>query len=138
MIEHINYKNNELLAIIVRNNFYSDGIEFFTPNSFSQQMGYMNRPARYKIMPHFHNKIKREVFYTQEVLLIKKGKIRVDLYNGNQQFCESITLNSGDVILLASGGHGIEMLEHSEIIEIKQGPYSGDRDKTRFDGHPPD
>ena len=138
MIEHIKYKNDELLAIIVRNNFYSDGIEFFTPNNFSQQMGYMNRPARYKILPHFHNKIKREVFYTQEVLLIKKGKIRVDLYNGNQQFCESITLSSGDVILLASGGHGIEMLENSEIIEIKQGPYSGDRDKTRFDGRQPD
>jgi len=134
MIEKILYNNDELLAIIIRNNFLADGITFFTPDNFSQQVGYMNRPARYKIKPHFHNKIRREVFYTQEVLLIKSGQIRVDLYNSNLQFCESTILNAGDVILLASGGHGIEMLENSEILEIKQGPYSGDRDKTRFNG----
>lgn len=134
MIEKIFYNNDELLAIIVRSNYSAEGITFFTPDNFSQQVGYMNRPARYKIKPHFHNKIRREVFNTQEVLLIKSGQIRVDLYNSNLTFCESVILNAGDVILLASGGHGIEMIKCSEIIEIKQGPYSGDRDKTRFNG----
>jgi hypothetical protein len=36
--------------------------------------------------------------------------------------------------LLAHGGHGFTMLEESEIVEVKQGPYSGDVDKTRFTG----
>jgi hypothetical protein len=36
--------------------------------------------------------------------------------------------------LLASGGHGFKVLEPLEMIEVKQGPYSGDHDKTRFDG----
>jgi hypothetical protein len=134
MIEKIFYNNDELLAIIVRSNYSAEGITFFTPDNFSQQVGYMNRPARYKIKPHFHNKIRREVFNTQEVLLIKRGQIRIDLYNSNLTFCESAILNAGDVILLVSGGHGIEMIKSSEIIEIKQGPYSGDRDKTRFNG----
>lgn len=131
MIERI-LKNEQLLAVIVRNSFHKDGIEFLTPSTFSQQLGYMNRPAGYVIAPHVHNPVPREVQFTKEVLFIKTGKVRVDFYDDNQNYLESRILSQGDVILLAFGGHGFEMLETSEIIEVKQGPYAGDADKTRF------
>jgi hypothetical protein len=124
--------NHKILAIILRDNYKSEGISFFTPNDFSQQLGYMNRPKGYKIDPHLHNRIKRKIEYTNEVLLIKSGKVRVDFYDENKNYFESRMLNKGDVILLVQGGHGFEMLEQSEIIEIKQGPYVDDNDKTRF------
>lgn len=131
MIERI-LKNEQLLAVIIRNSFHKDGIEFLTPSTFSQQLGYMNRPAGYVIAPHVHNPVPREVQFTKEVLFIKTGKVRVDFYDDNQNYLESRILSQGDVILLAFGGHGFEMLETSEIIEVKQGPYAGDADKTRF------
>jgi len=121
-----------LLAVIIRSTYHNEGIEFFTPDNFSQQLAYMNRPAKYKIEPHIHNKVYREVFYTQEVLFIRKGKVKVNFFDKNQVYLESRVLNSGDIILLASGGHGFEMLEPTEIIEVKQGPFTGERDKTRF------
>ena len=121
------------MAIIVHNRFKKPGIHFFTPDEFSQQLAYMNHPAGKTIAPHFHNEVHRNVTFTQEVLLVKKGKLRVDFYDDKQDFLESRVLESGDVILLASGGHGFEMLEEVEMIEIKQGPYQGDADKTRFD-----
>lgn len=121
-----------LLAVIVRMSFSCDGIEFFTPNDFSQQLGYMNRPKGYVIAPHVHNPVPREVSYTKEALFIRRGVVRVDFYDDAQQYLESRVLRAGDVILLAFGGHGFEMLEPSEIIEVKQGPYAGDADKTRF------
>ena len=93
----------------------------------------MNRPKGYEIPPHLHNKVKRSVEYTNEVLLIKSGKVRVDFYNEDKIYFKSVTLNKGDVILLVCGGHGFEMLEQSEMIEIKQGPYVDDNDKTRFE-----
>lgn len=124
--------NNSLLAIIIRSNFNKDGIEFFTPNDFSQQLAYMNRPAGYKIAPHVHNKVQREVFYTQEVLFIKKGKVKIDFYDDSKNYIDTRILETGDVIMLASGGHGFEMLEPTEMIEVKQGPYAGEHDKTRF------
>lgn len=124
--------NQKILAIILRDNYKSEGISFFTPNDFSQQLGYMNRPKGYKIDPHLHNRVKRKIEYTNEVLLIKSGKVRVDFYDENKNYFESRMLNKGDVILLVQGGHGFEMLEQSEIIEIKQGPYVDDNDKTRF------
>ncbi|WP_299097508.1 hypothetical protein [Winogradskyella sp.] len=132
MVEEIKYKDN-LLAIIVSSKFEKDGIAFFTPNSFSQQLGYMKREKDYVIEPHVHNPVKREVVWTQEVLFIKSGKVRVDFYDEEKIYLKSRVLEKGDIILLAAGGHGFEMLEESEIIEVKQGPYSGDKDKTRFE-----
>jgi mannose-6-phosphate isomerase-like protein (cupin superfamily) len=132
LIHTIDY-NGQQLALIIRRDFKKEGIEFFTPGTYSQQIGYMNRPAGYVIPPHVHNPVAREVQYTKEVLFIKSGRLRVDFYSESQEYLESTILQSGDVILLAYGGHGFEMLEPTEIIEVKQGPYAGDQDKTRFD-----
>lgn len=126
--------DDRVLALILRNSFYSRGIEFFTPSDFSQQLGYMNRPGGYVIPPHVHNLVLREVQFTNEVLFIKSGRVRIDFYDDDQTYLESRILLPGDVILLAYGGHGFEMLESTEMIEVKQGPYAGNQDKTRFDG----
>jgi mannose-6-phosphate isomerase-like protein (cupin superfamily) len=133
MIESITY-HNQLLALIVSHRFNEPGIHFFTPNELSQQLAYMRHPVGKVIAPHVHNPVTREVQYTQEVLFIKKGKLRVDFYNNQQQYLESRILEAGDVILLVTGGHGFEVLEEIEMIEVKQGPYVGDQDKTRFVG----
>jgi mannose-6-phosphate isomerase-like protein (cupin superfamily) len=125
---------DQLLAVIVSRDFHEPGIHFFTPNDLSQQLAYMRHPAGKTIDPHVHNPVSRNVHYTQEVLFIKRGRIRVDFYDNDQQYIESRILEGGDVILLATGGHGFEVLEEIEMIEVKQGPYAGDQDKTRFEG----
>jgi mannose-6-phosphate isomerase-like protein (cupin superfamily) len=133
MLESIEYLGSTL-ALILRANYHAEGIKFFTPGDFSQQLGYMHRPEGYVIAPHVHNPVAREVQYTKEVLIIRSGKVRVDFYDEDQNYLESRTLESGDIVLLAFGGHGFEMLEDSEIVEVKQGPYAGEADKTRFTG----
>lgn len=129
MIEHILQGTTEL-AIIVRASYVREGITFLTPNEYSQQLGYMNRRAGYRIPAHIHNSVPRAVTFTREVLFVKSGKLRVDFYGDDREYVESCILNAGDVVLLASGGHGFEMLEDTEMIEVKQGPYAGDQDKT--------
>ncbi len=132
MIEYIT-NNKILLSIIIRSDYSAEGIKFFTPDDFSQQLAYMKRDIHYSIPPHVHNPVDRLVSYTQEVLYIKSGLVRVDFYDDKKLYIESRVLNRGDVILLAYGGHGFKMLEDSEIIEVKQGPYGGELDKVRFD-----
>ena len=75
MLEKV-FKDNLLLAIIIKNDFTNRGIQFFTNDNDSQQLGYMNRPEGYEIKPHRHNLVQREVHLTQEVLFIKSGKVR--------------------------------------------------------------
>jgi len=126
--------NGEMFAVIVRAEYSKPGISFFTPNELSQQLGYMQHPAGKVIEAHIHNPIQRIVAYTQETLVIKRGRLRVDFFDGEQTHLFSRELKAGDVILLIKGGHGFEVLEEVEMIEVKQGPYAGDQDKTRFDG----
>lgn len=133
MLERIKHAEREL-AVIIRKTFFSSGIEFFTPGNYSQQLGYMHRPKGYVIPPHVHNSVPRAVNMTQEVLIIRAGLVRVDFYSDEREYLTSRDLEAGDIILLASGGHGFEMLESSEIVEVKQGPYVGESDKTRFQG----
>lgn len=131
MVEKITH-NSEILAIIVRKEFNNEGINFFTPNDYSQQLAFMNHPAGKEIQPHIHKKVHREVHYTQETLFIRKGKLQVDFYSDDQKYLDSRTLKSGDVILLIKGGHGFKVLDDLEMFEVKQGPYAGDQDKIKF------
>lgn len=131
MIEQITHRE-QLLAIIVSGNFDQPGIHFFTPHELSQQLAFMRHPAGKIIEPHIHNEVHRDIIYTQEVLFIKSGKLRVDFYSEQKDYLESRTLEAGDVILLITGGHGFEVIEEVEMFEVKQGPYLGDGDKTKF------
>lgn len=127
-------KKNKLLAMIIRNDYQCDGVDFITPNEYSQQVAYMHHPIGKSIDAHVHNLVHRNVVLTQEVLFIKRGKLRVDFYDEYEDYLESRDLDAGDVILLVSGGHGFKVLEDVEMIEVKQGPYAGDNDKKCFTG----
>lgn len=127
-------KKNKLLAMIIRGDYACDGVDFITPNEYSQQVAYMHHPAGKVIDAHVHNMVHRNVVLTQEVLFIKKGTLRVDFYDEYEDYLESRDLHAGDIILLVSGGHGFQVLEEVEMIEVKQGPYAGDQDKRRFEG----
>jgi len=135
MVDYIRH-NGVLMAVIVAGNFSEPGIHFFTPHELSQQLAYMQHPAGKVIPPHVHTPVPRTVEYTQEVLIIRRGRLRVDFYDEGRRYLESRVLSAGDVILLAVGGHGFEVLEEIEMIEVKQGPYAGEQDKQRFTGIP--
>lgn len=127
------YNGDELLAIIIRDNYHASGITFITPDDYPHQLGYMNREKDYVIAPHVHNKVVRTVDFTQETLVVKSGVVRVDFYTQDKEYIESRIIYKGDIILLAAGGHGFKMIQPSEMIEIKQGPYAGAMDKVRFE-----
>ncbi|MFB3885590.1 MAG: hypothetical protein ACE144_10210 [Thermodesulfobacteriota bacterium] len=122
----------EPIALIIRAQYDEPGIHFFTPANFSQQVACMKHPQGHKIGAHVHNLVTRQVLYTQEVLLVRSGKVKIDLFSSNKEPIGSRILEKGDLILLCGGGHSFEMLEESSMVEIKQGPYAGEGDKTRF------
>lgn len=133
-IQYISHEGR-LYAIIIRNNFHSEGIKFLTEDGFSQQLAYMQHKKNKIIDAHVHNHEERNVVQTQEVLFIRKGILRCDFYTSEEyKYFVSVNLYSGDVILLAYGGHGFKVIEDVEMIEVKQGPFLGEKDKKRFIG----
>ncbi len=128
-IEH----DGQLLALILRRHFRAEGTHFVTPDDFTQQLGYMRHPTGHTIAPHLHAVAARSVVDAQEVLVILRGRLRVDFYSAAREYCESRELFPFDVVLLVAGGHGFEVLEAIEMLEIRQGPYLGGADTTRFE-----
>src|SRR3984893_9317346 len=124
--------DGELCAIILPGRYDEPGIQFFTSDELSQQLASMSYSAGKTIPAHTHNVVCREVFYTQEALFIRRGKVRVDFFSRQLEYQRSRVLGPGDVILLISGGHGFQVLEEVNMVEVKQGPYAGELDKTRF------
>ena len=136
-VSEISYRGT-LIALIVRATFHKPGIHFLTSDLLTQQLACMSHPRGKIVAPHVHNRMPRTVYQTLEVLFIRSGRLRVDLYTQDTQYLESHNIGPGDTLLLADGGHGFEVLEDVEMLEVKQGPYPGEGDKTRFIGIAPD
>lgn len=132
--EIIKDKSNNTIAIIIYNNYQGEGVNFFTPGDFSQQLAFISHKTGKIIGAHVHAVSKRDIHLTQETLFIKKGKLKVNFYDNDKNYFDLRILEKGDVILLADGGHGFEILEDVEMIEVKQGPYLNDNDKVGFRG----
>lgn len=124
---------DEVIAIILYGSLREPGVHFYSRPHFPQQLGFINYPVGHLIDPHVHNPMRRTVTQTQETLLVREGRVRLDFYTDAREALCSRILTGGDVVLLANGGHGLEILEPSAIIEVKQGPYAGDGEKTRFE-----
>lgn len=99
-------EHNDILAILLRAGYCREGIDFFTPDTFSQQMGYMQRPKGYVIEPHDHNPVRRTIEWTQEVLFIKSGKVRLDLYDEQRSYAEAMFCSRGTSCFLPMEGMG--------------------------------
>lgn len=121
-----------LIATIIRRQYKAHGLKFITTPDYPQQLACMSHPKGKLIDAHWHPDQKREIYRTQEVLIIRKGSVRVDLYDQDQKYICSKVLQNGDVLFLASGGHGFEVLEDLDMVEVKTGPYLEAKDKVRF------
>lgn len=124
--------DGQTIAIILYRDYRVDGIKFVSPLDFPLQLGHMTRPRGYEVVPHTHNPVQRHTVGTQEVLFIKEGRVRIDLYAMDHRYLESRELGPGDLVLLAGAGHGIEVLEEATIVEVKNGPFIEGADKGRF------
>ncbi|MFC1667216.1 hypothetical protein ACFL0P_05080 [Candidatus Omnitrophota bacterium] len=124
--------NGELLAVIIKGDCMPVKTEFITPDTFKQQVGFIVYNKDENIKPHIHHEMSRSLKGTSEVLILKKGHVRVDFYSQKKEYTESYELFPGDILILVSGGHGFYFYEHSVFLEIKQGPYIGPQEKERF------
>lgn len=126
-IKTISFKE-KTIAIVFRKQLKAKGVKFLTPDDYTLQLGLIEQPTGKVIRDHIHRQdIHYRVNTTQEFLYIERGKVRVNLYSELWDSVGQVTLKSGDFILFVGGGHGLKVLEACRIIEIKQGPYPGDK-----------
>ena len=113
---------------------WRDGLHFFSPDGDFIQVGTWGYGTGKELKAHIHNEVLREVLWTQEVLFVRKGMLRANIFDTNQKKVAELNVQAGDVIILLRGGHGYEILEDgTQVLEIKNGPYVGaDADRRRI------
>lgn len=120
------------LAYIIRGDLLPSRTTFLTPPQFKQQVGFVVYPAGGEIQRHVHRPLSRHLVGTSEVLIVRRGRCEIDIYNDDRELVATRELREGDVMLMVGGGHGFHMLEDTVFLEVKQGPYTGQDEKERF------
>ena len=132
MIKNIAYKK-EILAIIIKGKYLKKkGINFFTNPKLSQQVAFMNHPKKHLIQPHIHKNRMRKIKGSTEVLIILDGILKINFFDNKKKYIFSKTVMKNDIVILLKGGHGFEVKKNCKMIEVKQGPYSESKDKSKF------
>ena len=130
------YKHNkQILSIVYKDEDWVKGLNFITPEDMYIQVGSWWYQKGKKLDSHVHNDFIRIATRTQEMTYVKKGSMRVLLYDNNHNYLEDYILEEGDTAVFAYGGHGYEILEDdTQIIESKNGPFIDvETDKTKFE-----
>lgn len=130
-VEIISWENTPL-AYVIRNELQPRETTFLTPPEFKQQVGFVVYPAGGEVARHLHKPLERHLTGTSEVLILRKGRCIMDVYNNDKELVASKELNEGDIMLMVDGGHGFRMLDDTVFLEVKQGPYTGIDEKERF------
>lgn len=131
LVEHITW-HNQHIATIIRTKYLPDKTTFVTPDNYYQQAGFVVYPQGGAVQRHVHLPLQRHLVGTPETLLVRKGKVEADLYALDKSFLGTWVLTEGDLLLLVGGGHGFRFLEDTVLLEIKQGPYTGLKEKEQF------
>jgi len=130
-VEHIS-SNGTSLAYIIKAAIDPKVTTFLTPSELKQQVGFVVYPAGGEVKRHVHRALERHLIGTSEVIVVRKGRCEIDIYNDDRQLVATREILSGDIMLMTGGGHGFRMLEDTVLLEIKQGPYTGIDEKEQF------
>ena len=131
-MEYIKTKDNVLTSIIIRHDFRPTGTTFVTSPELAQQVGFVVYPAGGVIKRHIHKNVDRQNISSSEALIVREGRLEIDIFDENKGLVATRTLEAGDFVLMVSGGHGFRVLEPTVLLEIKLGPYGGAEDKELF------
>jgi hypothetical protein len=136
MAEVLEIKEGDLVLarLIPASVAWHDGLDFFSPDGDFIQVGTWGYGTGKELKAHIHNEVRREVLWTQEVLFVRKGRLRANIFDTKQNKVAELSVEAGDVIILLRGGHGYDILEDgTQVLEIKNGPYVGaDADRRRI------
>jgi hypothetical protein len=112
-------------AEVIRADVRVDKTQFFSPPESSFQFGLLAHQSGFAEPPHYHKPFPREVTDLQQVFVMQRGRIVIELYSDDGNLLREIELGPGDAIVLIHGVHALRVLEDFQAVSVKQGPFLG-------------
>lgn len=121
-------------AEVIRADARVETTTFFSPAESSFQFGLLAHQAGFVEKPHYHREFERAIVDLQQMFVVQRGVVAVDLYADSGDLIRELVLRAGDAIVLIHGVHSIRVLEDMQCISVKQGPFLGvEFDKVEVD-----
>ena len=105
---------------------------FFSPAESSFQFGLLAHEAGFVEPPHYHKPVSRQIDDLQQMFVVQRGIVEVDLFDDEGGIIRSVSLKAGDAIVLIHGVHAIRVTEDMQCLSVKQGPFMGDQNDKVF------
>jgi hypothetical protein len=105
-----------------------DRTTFYSPPESSFQFGLLAHAAGYEEEPHFHKAVPRRIEDLQQMFVLQRGVVDVQLYTDDRRLFREVRLAAGDAIVLVHGIHAIKVVEEFQALSVKQGPFFGDEE----------
>jgi hypothetical protein len=105
-----------------------EGSTFFSPPESSFQFGLLAHGAGYQEAPHYHKARRREIDDLQQMFVVQRGVVDVQLFTDEGALFREVRLRAGDAIVLIHGVHAIKVVEDFQALSVKQGPFYGDEE----------
>ena len=133
-IREVKEDGKVIARLIPAEDAWAGGLKFFSSDQEFVQVGTWSYPRGKELLAHAHNSVPREVRWTQEVLYVRKGSLRADIYDSRKNRLAQWVAEEGDIVVLLGGGHGYNILaDGTEVLEVKNGPYPGaEADRRRL------
>lgn len=123
-IEVVEYKGTKY-AEVIWSDTTVEATTFFSPPESSFQFGLLAHKAGFVEPPHYHKAVQRVVEDLQQMFVVQKGIVAVDLFADDGCFIREVVLRMGDAIVLVHGVHSVRVIEDMQCISVKQGPFLG-------------
>jgi hypothetical protein len=111
---------------VIRADLRVEQTKFFSPPESSFQFGLLAHEAGYREPAHYHKSFERRIDDLQQMFVVQRGVVEVELYTDDGRLFRVITLRAGDAIVLIRGVHAIHVIEDFQALSVKQGPFFGD------------
>jgi hypothetical protein len=115
-------------AEIVRAGTVVERTTFFSPAESSFQFGLLAHEAGYEEEPHYHKTVPRRIDDLQQLFVMQRGVVEVQLYTDDRRLFREVRLGPGDAIVLIHGIHALRVIEDFQALSVKQGPFFGDEE----------
>lgn len=127
-IEHGGIRYAEVIRADVR----VEETTFFSPAESSFQFGLLAHRAGFREPAHYHKAFTRQIDDLQQMFVVQRGVVAVELYSDQRRLIDEIVLRAGDAIVLIHGIHAIRVIEDMQCISVKQGPFLGSENDKIF------
>jgi hypothetical protein len=92
---------------------------FLSPPESSFQFGLLAHKAGFVEPPHYHKPVTRTINDLQQMFVVQRGVVAIELYSDSGELLREIVMHPGDAIVFVYSVHAIRVIEDMQCVSVR-------------------